>query len=134
MATPAAVGLKIWGCTIFFGGIIAGVIGFINHNFSGMLMGLMMLAGGFIVTSPLLFVIIQLVKLSMRLPYGIAAKKVWLWFSLALLIVLFFLCISWISGNAILLRDLYILTGITLLALSLAMLCVPQSLRDIYKQ
>ncbi len=89
-STPFAVALKLWARTVLLNAVFLG-LGVMQNGFvNGMDAIFAALFFGFIFSAPLLVIIIPLVKISIKLPYGIAARIGWLGFYLEVLIIGFY--------------------------------------------
>jgi len=120
--------VKIWLKTVVFNAVLASLWA-IGRDVPAFFIFFLFLIIGLFVSLPLLMLINPLVKLSLRLPYSIAARVAWLFFFLAVLAILIYLLVWAIGqGEFYSLKDTYLLSCCTISALLIAVLTTRKSL------
>jgi len=122
------ISLKIWAKTVFLNACLLGLGAVYSKEPEVFDTLLVLLIGGFLITAPLLLFIEKLVRLSLRMPYGINARIALLFFSLVILIMFFYLFMVWLFGDHLEIKGILSLTGVTSVALLIAVLTTRKSL------
>jgi hypothetical protein len=91
------VAVKIWAVTIFLNALFCGLLSVFTGDIFDVFLSAAILFGGFMATVPLLPLVLSLVNLSKKLPYGFRARVAWLTFYLMLLVYLFYWLLSCID-------------------------------------
>ena len=94
-----SVSAEIWAKTVGMNAFLWGIGGMLTGDLFHAFGSILFLLGGFILTLPLLMVIVPLVNVSAWIPYGVPAKMAWLTFYLIILIILFFMVFSKIESD-----------------------------------
>lgn len=120
--------IRIWALTILLNACLFGCIHMFMGHWMEMWGTLFIFCGGYVTTLPLLLLIVPLVELAARLPYGHAARTAWLFFYLVLLVLLFY----WFLDKVI---SFYngIVTGTTIAGLSISVWCCSKRLKNLYQ-
>jgi hypothetical protein len=119
----------IWAKTVLFNGCLVGIWSLFTGNGEPFYITFAFVFLGLVITAPLLFIINPLVKLSTRLPYSISVRIAWLFFFLAVLIVVFYVPVWEImESEKDDLRDIFLLNSGNICALLIAVLTTRKSL------
>jgi len=122
----------IWSKTVLFNGSLVSIWSLLTGNGEPLYIWFAFVFLGLVITAPLLFIINPLVKLSTKLPYSISVRIAWLFFSLAVLIVLFYVPLWEImDGEKDDLKDAFLLNSGNICALVIAVLTTRKSLNKI---
>lgn len=134
--TSISVAAKIWAKTVAMNAVLWGIWGLFTGNMFHAFGSILFLLGGFIVTLPLLMIIVPLVNVSTLLPYGIPAKIAWLTFYLIVLIVLFYGLCSIVQTDSFFKSDTWAgrFTGTTIAGLLIAVITSHRSLNKLYTE
>lgn len=129
-----SVAARIWAKTVVLNAVLWGMWGLLTGNMFHAFGSILFLLGGFIVTLPLLMIIIPLVNISTLLPYGIPAKVAWLTFYLIGLIILFYGFFSIVQTGSFFKGDTWAgqFTGTTIAGLLIAVITTRRSLKKLY--
>jgi hypothetical protein len=129
-----SVAARIWAKTVFLNAFFTGMVGLLTGEMVNVFLSIVVLLGGFILTLPLLMLIVPLVTMSARLPYNIPAKSAWLTFFLSILIVLFYWLLSMVTNDGFFEGRSWIgrLAGTTIGGLLIAVLTTRRSLNKLY--
>lgn len=131
-----SVAAKIWAKTVFLNAFFWGAGALFTGNIIEVFKSMLLFFGGFIVTLPLLMLIVPLVNVSALLPYNIAARIAWLTFYLIALIVAFYAVYSKVTTHGFFgsqWRD-NSLIGTTIAALVVAVITTRKSLVKLHTQ
>jgi hypothetical protein len=122
-----SVAIRIWVKTVAMNAFLWGIWSVIRGNIWEAFGSVLLFLGGFLVTLPLLMIIVPLVDASTLLPYSIPAKIAWLTFYLIVMIILFYRLIPMVDSWA------FQLTGFTIGGLLIAVVTTRKSLNKLYK-
>jgi len=124
--------VKIWAKTVFLNAFLFAFWGIFSREAETFIIAIVMLIGGFFVTAPLLLFVEKLMRLSIKLPYSIPARIAWLFYNLVILIVFFYLFVFGVIGDhAFDIKSVLPATGVTSVALLIAILTTRKSLNKI---
>jgi hypothetical protein len=131
---PFGVAIRLWFRTVLLTGLLYAAGLMVDLHFAGVLIVIAMLTIGFVVTFPLLLIIVPVVGMSRRLPYNNPAKISFVTFGMVLVIMLFYGAFGWIiDGNFISETGwLRAAMGATLLALLFAVVWTRRSFLKLY--
>lgn len=134
--TSISVAAKIWAKTVSMNAVLWGIWGLLTGNMFHAFGSILFLLVGFIVTLPLLMIIVPLVNVSTVLPYGIPAKIAWLTFFLIVLIVLFYGLCSIVQTDSFFRSDTWAgqFTWTTIGGLLIAVITTRRSLNKLYTE
>lgn len=131
-----SVAIRIWAKTVFLNAFLFGMWALFTGDIFEMLGAGLVLIGGFIITLPLLILVVPLVTVSNWLPYGIPARTTWLTFFLGLLILALYAVVSLFMDDALFKTGSVVnrLLGTTIAGLLVAVLTTRKSLSKLYTQ
>lgn len=129
-----SVSAKIWAKTVFLNAFFWGVGALFAGDIFEVFKAALYLFGGFVVTLPVLMVMVPLVNISTILPYGINARTAWLAFYFIVLIILFYGLYSKIANDEFYYRNWrgYSVMGTTIAALLVAVITTRKSLVKLF--
>jgi hypothetical protein len=122
----------IWAKTVVFNACLVTIWSLLTQQGEPFTIIFVFVFYGLLITAPLLFIINPLVKLATRLPYSLSVRITWLFFLLAVLIVLFYV-VAWelIPGEGNMLNDIALANFGNICALAIAILTTRKSLTKI---
>lgn len=127
--SPFKIGFKIWGITIFLNAFYLGCIGLIGNYFE-ILLSFVVLIAGFFIGLPFLILLVQLIRIARRIPYGITARIYWLSFWVSVSVWLIYAGISWLLDGKVA-TEARQLSGITIAAFITSMWWSRKSFREV---
>ena len=121
--------LRIWLKTVVLNAVMFWIVALWQSDVSAGIVGFVSLVAGLFLTAPLLVIINPLIKASVKLPYSVAARITWLFFSLTILIMFFYLIVFALVGDhPFKIKGVLFFTGVTSVALLIAVLTTRKSL------
>jgi hypothetical protein len=94
-----SVAKKLWFRTVFLNAMFVGISMIFSVDGIGILLAIGILTVGYVVTLPLLLLIVPVIKISQKLPYNTVAKIAWVACGMVVIIVLFYTVFGWIIGG-----------------------------------